>query len=82
MLTYSTGLSDKGWAMSTSVSRRWAQEGFVEGTSYDAWAGFLTIEKQFSQDHKLKLVGFMAPSTQRTTRRCSFKSLRFKGLLL
>lgn len=64
MLTYSTGLSDKGWAMSTSVSRRWAQEGFVEGTSYDAWAGFLAIEKQFSQDHKLKLVGFVAPSTR------------------
>lgn len=64
MLTYGTGLLDNGWAMSASISRRWAQEGYIEGTTYDAWAGFFGLEKQFSSRHKIKLTAFVAPSTR------------------
>lgn len=64
MLTYSTGLTEKGWAFTVSGSRRWAQEGYVEGTTYDAWAGFVSVEKQFSDKHKLVLTAFAAPSTR------------------
>lgn len=64
MLTYSTGLMENGWAVTASASRRWAQEGYVEGTTYDAWAGFLGIEKEFTSNHSLGLTAFVAPSTR------------------
>ncbi len=38
MFTASTGMRKDGWAFSFSGSRRWAEEGYVEGTSFDAWA--------------------------------------------
>ncbi|MBB6461739.1 TonB-dependent receptor [Flammeovirga kamogawensis] len=64
MLTYSTGLLENGWAFTVSGSRRWAQEGYVDGTTYDAWAGFVSVEKQFSDKHKMVLTAFAAPSTR------------------
>ncbi|MBK8495053.1 MAG: hypothetical protein IPL50_08475 [Chitinophagaceae bacterium] len=38
MITHSTGLNSKGWAFSFSGSRRWAEEGYAEGTYYDGWS--------------------------------------------
>ncbi|MBB3696596.1 TonB-dependent receptor [Flammeovirga yaeyamensis] len=64
MLTYSTGLMENGWAITASGSRRWAQEGFVEGTTYDAWAGFFSAEKRFNPNHKMVFTAFVAPSTR------------------
>ncbi len=61
MLSYSTGLMDNGWAISTSVSRRWAQEGYIPGTSYDAYAFYFGVEKKFSQRHSLQFTFFVAP---------------------
>jgi len=61
MLSYSTGLMDNGWAISASASRRWAQEGYIEGNSYDAYAAYLGIEKKFSDRHSMQLTAFVAP---------------------
>ncbi|NME66632.1 TonB-dependent receptor [Flammeovirga aprica] len=63
MLTYSTGLLDNGWAFTVSGSRRWAQESYAEGTFYDAWAGFVSAEKRFSDKHKMVFTAFVAPRT-------------------
>jgi hypothetical protein len=63
MATHNTGMMDNGWALSVSGSRRWAQEGYVEGTFYDAWSYFLSAEKKLSQKHSLGLIGFAAPSS-------------------
>ncbi|PWJ43228.1 TonB-dependent receptor [Sediminitomix flava] len=61
MLTYSSGMSDNGWAFTASASRRWAQEGYVDGTSYDAYAAYFGLEKQFSKNHSMYLTAFVAP---------------------
>jgi hypothetical protein len=45
MLTHNTGMMANGWAFSISGSRRWAEEGYVPGTFYDAGAYFLSAEK-------------------------------------
>jgi len=45
MLTHATGMMENGWAVAVSVSRRWANEGYVEGTYFDAWSYFLALEK-------------------------------------
>jgi len=62
MATYSSGLSKKGWAFTFSGSRRWADEGVIEGTYSDAYAYFGAIEKQFSSRHSINLTAFGAPT--------------------
>lgn len=61
MATYSTGLMDNGWAFTVSGSRRYAKEGYVQATSYDAWAYFMAIEKRLSDNHTIALTAFGAP---------------------
>ena len=55
MLTHSSGFNKKGWAYSFSISRRWADQGVVKGTFYDAYGYFAAIEKK----HKNHNFGFM-----------------------
>lgn len=62
MVTHSTGLMDNGWAFTVSASKRWAQQGYVEGTFYDAYGYFLSAEKKINDKHSIGLVGFGAPS--------------------
>jgi len=64
MLSHSTGLMKNGWAVAASASRRWAQEGYIEGTTFDAWAYYLAIEKKINAKHTLSLIGFGAPTHQ------------------
>ena len=62
MLTHSTGLNNKGWAFTISGSRRWANEGFVEGTYFNGFSGFLGIDKRINSRHLLSFVAIAAPS--------------------
>lgn len=62
MATYNSGMLDNGWAFSLSGSRRWAEEGYVEGTFYDAWSYFVSVEKKLNNKHSLGLTAFAAPS--------------------
>jgi len=62
MATMNTGLMPDGWAVSLSVSRRWAQEGYVEGTSMDAWSYFIGVDKKINDKHSLSLTAFGAPT--------------------
>jgi len=62
MLTYATGLMKNNWAIAASISKRWAQEGYQEGTSYDAYAYFIAIEKKLNKKHSLNLSFFGSPS--------------------
>jgi len=60
MATYTTPLSEKGVAYSISGSRRWSNEGYVDGTLYDAYAFFGTIEYQFDSKNSIHLTGILA----------------------
>ncbi|MDX9751646.1 MAG: TonB-dependent receptor [Flavobacteriales bacterium] len=64
MATYNTGMQANGWAFSASGSRRWAEEGYVPGTSFDAYAYFLGAEKKINDRHSVSLVAFGAPIVQ------------------
>jgi hypothetical protein len=55
MGTWSTGMLPSGWAFSFSGSRRWADEGYVPGTFYNAWSYFASIDKKLGQNHLLNL---------------------------
>jgi len=61
MATHSSGPLKNGWAFSVSGSRRWANEAYLPGTYYDAWAYFLSVDKKFSDKHTLNFTAFDAP---------------------
>ena len=60
--TKSTGFNSKGWAFSFSGSRRWADEGFTDGTFYDGWSAYVGIDKKINERHLLSFVAFATPT--------------------
>ncbi|MDO9510271.1 MAG: hypothetical protein Q7J34_00805 [Bacteroidales bacterium] len=62
MFTHSTGMMANNWAFSFSGSRRWGNEGFVEGTTYDAWAYFLGVERKINANHSIGLTVYASPT--------------------
>lgn len=62
MLTASTGLMPGGWAVSVSGCKRWAEEGWYDGTFFDSYAYFLSVDKKFGQKHSLNLTVLGAPT--------------------
>jgi len=62
MATASTGLMENDWAITVSGSYRWAQEGYVDGTDYNAKAMFLAVEKILNDDHSISLTAFATPN--------------------
>jgi hypothetical protein len=64
MITHSTGMMENGWALTGSVSKRWSEEGYIDGTSYDAYGYFLSALKKINEKHSIGLTVFGAPSTR------------------
>ena len=62
MFLHSTGLMENGWALAISGSKRYAEEGYQEGTFYDGYAYFMSAEKKFNDNHSIGLVAFGSPS--------------------
>lgn len=62
MATHSTGIMEDGWAITLSVSRRAGNEGFNEGTTYNAYSIFGSIEKQLGDNHSLVFTSIFAPN--------------------
>ncbi|MDA9563245.1 TonB-dependent receptor plug domain-containing protein [Flavobacteriales bacterium] len=64
IVTKSTGMMANGWAFALSGSIRYANQGYVEGTFYNAASYFASIEKKINDKHSIGLVGFGAPTIQ------------------
>ena len=62
MATHTTGISKNGWAMTFSASRRAGAEGFNDGTSYNAYAVFTSIEKKINDHHSINFTGIFTPN--------------------
>ncbi len=62
MATYASGTLDGGWAYAFTLGRRWGNEGFQDGTFYDANSFFVSVEKKINDKHSLNLVGFYTPN--------------------
>lgn len=62
MGTYSSGMQENGWAYSISASRRAGEEGFNDGTSYNAYSLFASVEKKINDNHSLNLTSIFAPN--------------------
>ncbi len=72
MGTHASGMNTNGWAFVVSASRRWAQEGYFEGTDYGANSIFASVEKKINEKHSLNFTsiyaqnrrGKVSPNTQ------------------
>ncbi|MEZ7498336.1 TonB-dependent receptor [Flavobacterium sp. Arc3] len=64
MGTFASGMSDSGWALVVSAGKRYAEEGYFEGTTYDANSLFLSVEKKLSDSHSLNFTGFYTPNSR------------------
>lgn len=53
MAMYATGMLKKGWAFTFSASKRIANQGFVDGTLYDANSLFISLEKKINENHSI-----------------------------
>ena len=62
MATYASGLLDGGWSYAFSIGRRWGDEGFQDGTFYDANSFFASLEKKINDKHSLNFVGIYTPN--------------------
>ena len=64
MFTHNSGLMENGWAYSISGSRRWAQEGYFEGTDYGANSFFASVEKRINKKHSLNFTTIYAQNAR------------------
>ena len=64
MVTNNSGLMDNGWAYSVSGSRRWAQEGYFQGSDYAANSLFASVEKRFNSKHSLNFTSIYAQNSR------------------
>jgi hypothetical protein len=62
MFTHHSGLNAKGWALSASASRRWADQAYVPGTNFDAFSFFLSADKYLNSRHLLSFTLLGAPT--------------------
>ncbi|MGG9971585.1 TonB-dependent receptor [Ferruginibacter sp. SUN002] len=61
-VNHSTGFNKKGWAFSFAGSRRWADEGYADGTYYDGWSGYVGIDKKVDDQNILSFIALYAPT--------------------
>lgn len=62
MATYSSGLTENGFAMTLSAIGRYSKEGIVPGTFYNSGGLFLSLEKTFGTRNSLTLSMWGAPT--------------------
>ncbi len=60
MATHTSKFKNDKIAYSISASRRWAQEGYIEGTLYDAFSIFTAVEYKLNKQNSFLFTGIVA----------------------
>ncbi|MEX0290107.1 MAG: TonB-dependent receptor, partial [Flavobacteriaceae bacterium] len=60
MTTFNSGKSENGWSYSASGSRRWAKNGFIDGTLYDAYSAYCSLEFDYNDKNTVHLTAILA----------------------
>lgn len=64
IVTYASGMDINGWAYVVSAGKRWAAEGYFEGTNFDADSFFISVEKKLNKKNSLNFTGFYTPNSR------------------
>ncbi len=62
MATHSSGLLENGWSYTITAGRRWAEEGYNDGSVYDANSMFASIEKKINDKHGINFTSIYTPN--------------------
>ncbi|TLP75383.1 carboxypeptidase-like regulatory domain-containing protein [Maribacter sp. ACAM166] len=60
MATYNSGLKNERFAFILSASRRWAKKGYIDGTLYDAYSFYGSMEYLFNKNNSINFTGILA----------------------
>lgn len=64
MASHASGMQANGWAYAFSVSGRYAYEGYVDGTFYEAFSYYGAVKKEFNPNNSLNLTIIGAPTNR------------------
>ncbi len=81
MATYNSGLGSGKWGFLTSVSKRAAGQGYMQGTPYDAYSVLGGIAYRPSPRHEVTLVGIYASNLRGRSSALSAETLALGGRL-
>jgi hypothetical protein len=79
MASYNSGLLKGGWAFSVLASRRYGDEGFVQGTLYDSNSFFAAVEKQINDKHSINFTSIYAQNRRGRSTAITEEVYRLKG---
>ncbi|WP_246615941.1 TonB-dependent receptor [Aquimarina litoralis] len=79
MGSYSSGLMSNGWAYTVSLARRMGNEGYIEGTLYDANSVFAAVEKKINDKHSINVTSFYTPNRRGRSTAITEEVFRLKG---
>ena len=60
MASYNSGQLKDGWSYSVLASRRYGDQGYIDGTLYDANSIFGAVEKRINDKHSINFTGIYA----------------------
>ena len=79
MATYASGEEENGWFYAFSIARRYAEEGYMDGTLYDSNSFFASVEKKISERHSINFSGFFTPFIRGKSAPLTQEVLNLKG---
>ena len=79
MATYASGEEKNGWYYAISLGRRFAKEGYMDGTVYDANSFFISAEKKLNEDHSLNFSGIYTPNIRGRSAAMTEEVFELKG---
>ncbi len=80
MASYHSGVSKSGWAYSFLASRRFGNEGYIDGTLYDANSFFASVEKIINDNHTLNFTAFYTPNRRGRSTAITKEVKNLKGI--
>lgn len=79
MGSYSSGLMENGWAYTVLASRRFGNEGYIDGTFYDANSFYGSVEKKINNSHSLNLSAWYTPNRRGRSTAITEEVFQLKG---
>ncbi|MBQ3882180.1 MAG: carboxypeptidase regulatory-like domain-containing protein [Bacteroidales bacterium] len=64
MMTYSSGMNDKGWAYAVSASARLGGNDWIDGVYYRSFGYYASVEKKFNDVHRLAATFMATPGSR------------------
>lgn len=61
--TYASGMNSAGWAYVVSAGKRIGNEGYFDGTNFDAESFFVSVERKLNNRHSFNFTGFYTPNS-------------------